>query len=83
NHYDDFLLSQNEIFKVRRDKFTAKLNAVGIPFEPMNGGIFLWLKTPKHYDGETFETYLLKEKSILVAPGVPFGEHGRHYVRIS
>ena len=45
NHYDDFLLSQNEIFKVRRDKFTAKLNAVGIPFEPMNGGIFLWLKT--------------------------------------
>lgn len=83
NHYDDFLVSQNEIFKVRRDKFTAKLKEASIPFEPMNGGIFLWLKTPKYYDGETFETYLLKEKSILVAPGIPFGEHGQDYVRIS
>ena len=30
-----------------------------------------------------FEQYLLKEQSILVAPGIPFGENGRHYVRIS
>ena len=34
-------------------------------------------------DSETFEQYLLKEKSILVAPGIPFGENGKHYVRIS
>src|SRR5699024_11978496 len=54
-----------------------------LPYTTLFRSIFLWLKTPKHYDGETFETYLLKEKSILVAPGVPFGEHGRHYVRIS
>ena len=26
---------------------------------------------------------MLKEQSILVAPGIPFGENGRHYVRIS
>jgi len=83
NHYDDFLVYQNEIFKARRDKFTAKLIEVGIPFEPMQGGIFLWLKTPENYDSERFEAYLLKEKSILVAPGIPFGEHGRGYVRIS
>lgn len=83
NHYDDFLVYQNEIFKARRDKFTAKLIEAGIPFEPMQGGIFLWLKTPENYDSERFEAYLLKEKSILVAPGIPFGEHGRGYVRIS
>lgn len=35
------------------------------------------------YDSESFEQYLLKEQSILVAPGIPFGENGRHYVRIS
>ena len=38
------------------------------------GGIYSWLRTPPGYDSETFEQYLLKEKSILVAPGIPFGE---------
>ncbi|ANQ65210.1 aminotransferase class I/II-fold pyridoxal phosphate-dependent enzyme [Staphylococcus equorum] len=83
NHYDDFLEEQNETFKKRRNQFEAKLNEVDIPFEPMKGGIFLWLKTPSKYDGEAFVEYLLQEQSILVAPGIPFGEHGRNYVRIS
>lgn len=35
------------------------------------------------YDSEAFEQLLLKEKSILVAPGKPFGENGNQYVRVS
>ena len=35
------------------------------------------------YDSEQFEQFLVKEKSILVAPGKPFGENGNRYVRIS
>lgn len=34
-------------------------------------------------DSEQFEQFLVKEKSILVAPGKPFGENGNRYVRIS
>ncbi|WP_251942435.1 aminotransferase class I/II-fold pyridoxal phosphate-dependent enzyme [Staphylococcus sp. Marseille-Q5304] len=83
NNYDDFLQQQNTTFKRRRDQFTAKLDEENLPYEPMTGGIFLWLKTPPDFDGESFEKYLLKELSILVAPGIPFGEHGRNYVRIS
>src|SRR5699024_4689562 len=83
NHYDAFLDEQNETFKSRRNQFEAKLKEVDIPFEPMKGGIFLWLKTPPNYEGEAFVEYLLQEYSILVAPGTPFGEHGRDYVRIS
>lgn len=83
NHYDSFLEAQNETFKRRRDEFEKKLIEAHIPFEPMRGGIFLWLQTPKGYDGEAFVTYLLQEQSILVAPGIPFGEHGKNYVRIS
>lgn len=83
NECDDFLIKQNEIFKTRRDQFEASLREVGIPFEPMKGGIFLWLQTPPDYDGEAFVEYLLQEVSILVAPGIPFGDNGQNYVRIS
>lgn len=83
NECDDFLIKQNEIFKNRRNKFEASLREANLPFEPMKGGIFLWLQTPPNYDGEVFVEYLLKEQSILVAPGIPFGDNGKNYVRIS
>ncbi|MDT3994876.1 aminotransferase class I/II-fold pyridoxal phosphate-dependent enzyme [Mammaliicoccus fleurettii] len=83
NECDDFLIKQNEIFKNRRNKFEASLREANLPFEPMKGGIFLWLQTPPKYDGEAFVEYLLKEQSILVAPGIPFGDNGKNYVRIS
>ncbi|WP_323704091.1 aminotransferase class I/II-fold pyridoxal phosphate-dependent enzyme [Mammaliicoccus sp. Dog046] len=83
NQCDAFLEQQNEIFKERRNQFEQRLKAVDIPFEPMKGGIFLWLKTPPNYNGESFVEYLLKEQSILVAPGIPFGDNGDAYVRIS
>ncbi|MGW8120619.1 N-succinyldiaminopimelate aminotransferase [Staphylococcus xylosus] len=83
NNYDAFLEEQNITFKRRRDEFEAKLQQADIPFEPMKGGIFLWLRTPRNFDGESFVDYLLQEQSILVAPGIPFGENGKDYVRIS
>ncbi|MCY1590404.1 aminotransferase class I/II-fold pyridoxal phosphate-dependent enzyme [Staphylococcus pettenkoferi] len=83
NHCDDFLVEQNAKFKRRRNAVEQKLREVGIPFEPMKGGIFIWLPTPPGYDGEAFVQYLLQEQSILVAPGIPFGENGRHYIRVS
>ncbi|PTE69651.1 N-succinyldiaminopimelate aminotransferase [Staphylococcus devriesei] len=83
NNYDDFLEQQNATFKRRRDAFEARLAKAHLPFVHSKGGIYSWLQTPPGYDSETFEQYLLKEKSILVAPGIPFGENGRHYVRIS
>ncbi|MDU9418458.1 aminotransferase class I/II-fold pyridoxal phosphate-dependent enzyme [Staphylococcus lloydii] len=83
NNYDDFLEQQNTKFRNRRDYIQAQLDEVNIPYEPMAGGIFLWLQTPPNYDGEQFVSYLLQEQSILVAPGIPFGQNGKHYVRMS
>ena len=54
-----------------------------MPFVSSKGGIYEWLHTPPGYDSETFEQFLLQELSILVAPGIPFGQNGKHYVRIS
>lgn len=83
NHYDEFLEQQNDIFKRRRDMFEHKLSEAGLPFVHSKGGIYCWLKTPPGYESESFEQFLLKEYSILVAPGIPFGENGRNYVRLS
>ncbi|MBE5660987.1 aminotransferase class I/II-fold pyridoxal phosphate-dependent enzyme [Staphylococcus sp. SS21] len=83
NNYDDFLEEQSNVFKARRDRFEAMLRKAHLPFVHAKGGIYAWLKTPPGYDSEQFEQFLVKEKSILVAPGKPFGENGNHYVRIS
>ena len=83
NHYDEFLEQQNDTFKRRRDMFERILSEAGLSFVHSKGGIYCWLKTPPGYESESFEQFLLKEYSILVAPGIPFGENGRNYVRLS
>ncbi|CAM3200211.1 aminotransferase class I/II-fold pyridoxal phosphate-dependent enzyme [Staphylococcus lugdunensis] len=83
NNYDDFLDQQNETFKRRRNYFEQQLLEAHLPFVSSKGGIYEWLHTPPGYDSETFEQFLLQELSILVAPGIPFGQNGKHYVRIS
>lgn len=53
---EPYLESQNNIFKARRDKVTAYLKQYEIPFEPMNGGIFLWIKVPDGFEGNHIQT---------------------------
>ncbi|TDL94290.1 aminotransferase class I/II-fold pyridoxal phosphate-dependent enzyme [Macrococcus brunensis] len=80
---EPFLETQNAIFRKRRDKVTSFLTEAGIPFEPMQGGIFLWLKIPDGYNSEAYVDDLLKKQSILTTPGLPFGSNGDQYIRIS
>lgn len=83
NECDETLREQTDIFKRRRNLIEEKLNAACIPHEPIKGGIFLWLPCPPGYSSDAFVDYLLKEVSILVAPGHPFGSEGEGYVRVS
>lgn len=80
---EPFLETQNAIFRKRRDRVTSFLTEAGIPFEPMQGGIFLWLRIPPGYKSEEYVDYLLKTQSILTTPGLPFGSNGDDYIRIS
>src|SRR5699024_2053970 len=60
-----------------------ELSEADIPIEPIEGGIFGWIKVPNEFNGESFVKYLLKEESILATPGIPFGSRGRNFIRIS
>lgn len=83
NECDDTLITQSQIFAKRRDLIEAALEQAQLPHESIKGGIFLWLKCPPGFTSDAFVDYLLKELSILVAPGHPFGHRGEGYVRVS
>lgn len=83
NREDDFLIAQRDIFKKRKDMVLKELSEADIPIEPIEGGIFGWIKVPDEFNGESFVKYLLKEESILATPGIPFGSRGRNFIRIS
>lgn len=83
NEEDDFLIAQRDIFRKRKDMVVKELSEAGIPIQPIEGGIFGWIRVPEEFDGESFVKYLLKEESILATPGIPFGSRGRNYIRIS
>lgn len=80
---DTLIPAQNEIFKQRKDFINEALHNLNIPIEPIQGGIFGWIKVPPGFNGESFALYLLKEQSILVTPGKPFGGRAEDYIRIS
>ena len=80
---DELILAQNEIFNRRKAFISDALTDLNIPLEPIEGGIFGWIKVPDGFNGESFTKYLLKEQSILVTPGKPFGSRAEDYIRIS
>ncbi|WP_344700992.1 aminotransferase class I/II-fold pyridoxal phosphate-dependent enzyme [Salinicoccus jeotgali] len=82
-HAEDILPVQKDTFSTRSRLVTGALLDMGIPINPIKGGIFGWIHVPEGFDGETFKAYLLHECSILVTPGIPFGSRGKYYIRIS
>lgn len=82
-HEAEILNHQNDKFKKRREFVETAFANMGIPLNPIKGGIFGWIGVPAGFDGESFTDYLLKEQSILVTPGVPFGSRGEYFIRIS
>lgn len=82
-HAPEILPAQKSIFLERKNYITDELWKIGIPLNPIDGGIFGWLRVPEAFDGESFVEYLLKEQSILATPGIPFGSRGKNYIRIS
>lgn len=80
---ETFLEEQNTLFRARRDKVTRALKDARIPFEPMQGGIFIWIKVPSEFNSEEYVDFLLKSQSILTTPGIPFGSLGDDYIRVS
>lgn len=64
---------------------TLKLmSKLGLECKLPLASLYLWIKVPVGFaDGQALADFLLREKRIIVTPGVAFGESGKKYIRVS
>jgi aminotransferase len=69
-------------YRSRRDALYKALQNIGWQATPSQGSFFCWLPVPQGHTSTSFADLLLEQASIVVAPGIGFGEHGEGYVRL-
>ena len=73
-----------ESYEKRRGVIATKLQKVGLTFALPEGSLYIWAKIPDSFiSSREFSMQLLKEKQILLTPGVAFGNNGDRFIRAS
>jgi alanine-synthesizing transaminase len=76
----------NEIYQSRRDALCDGLSRIGWEVERPRGTMFVWAPIPEPYlemGSLEFASFLVREASVAVSPGVGFGPGGEGYVRFA
>ncbi|MDR1357390.1 MAG: aminotransferase class I/II-fold pyridoxal phosphate-dependent enzyme [Tannerellaceae bacterium] len=74
----------NEVYRSRRDKAAAIMQAIGCSHDGKQAGLFLWGKIPAEAgSAEALSDKLLYEAGVFITPGHIFGSNGDRYMRIS
>jgi LL-diaminopimelate aminotransferase len=76
----DFLKTNNQVYKERRDVLVDRLCSMGFKCDKPKATFYVWLNC--RYNSMEFATKLLTI-GVAVTPGIGFGEHGENYVRFS
>jgi alanine-synthesizing transaminase len=86
-HCDDFIVQQNERYRVRRDVVCDGLTRIGWQTEKPRATMFVWAKVPdEHLRGKGTIDYamdLMDHAEVAIAPGRAFGENGEGYMRVA
>jgi alanine-synthesizing transaminase len=86
-HCDDFIVQQNERYRVRRDVVCDGLTRIGWQVERPRASMFVWARVPdEHLRGKGTIDYamdLMDHAEVAIAPGRAFGENGEGYMRIA
>lgn len=86
--YRSHVRRARKVYRERRDALVAALQKhshKGLSFTQTKGGLFLWLKLPKHMTSQNLET-LAATKGLSLAPGSRFfcnPAQGKHFVRLN
>jgi aspartate/methionine/tyrosine aminotransferase len=76
------------VYRERRDRMAAALEAVGWPVRRPSMALYLWLALPpqaqaKGWDSETFAAALLEATGVALTPGNGFGPGGEGWLRLA
>jgi len=70
-------------YEKNKETVMKAFSRLGLQMESPRGALYLWGKIPNNTKNSyTFSMELMKNKHILITPGVAFGIHGDRYVRI-
>ena len=73
---------RNQIYQRRRDRMMAALPEIGLQAQIPLGSLYIWAKAQQG-DGTTYTQRALEATSVVLAPGIIYGDAGKDYVRIS
>jgi len=79
----EWINSNNEIYRKRRDKVVSVLNQIGVHTNPPKAGLYIWTPVPKGYSSSQFASELLEQVNVVVTPGNGYGLGGEGYIRLS
>lgn len=81
----DTLEMMKKEYSVRRDILAAGLKKLGWDLDVPQATYYFWVKVPDKYkmNSISFSEFLLKEKGLIVTPGIGFGQMGEGYIRIA
>lgn len=76
------------IYRERRDRMAARLEAAGWPVRMPSMALYLWLELPERaraagLDSESFCARLLEATGVCLTPGNGFGAGGEGYARLA
>jgi LL-diaminopimelate aminotransferase len=71
------------IYQRRRDMVRRVFDEIGIMTKGGDGTFYLWVAAPSGSTSLEFATKLLDEASVLVTPGIAYGQYGEGYFRVS
>ena len=79
----EWIHSNNEIYRRRRDRVVSTLREIGIDAIAPKAGLYIWVPTPEGYSSAEFAQKLLEERNVVVTPGNGYGPAGEGYIRLS
>jgi len=83
NINSDWITSNNEIYKRRRDRMVSVLNSIGLIVPTPKAGLYVWAKCPDGWTSASLAAELLDKHSVVVTPGRGYGEYGEGFIRLS
>ena len=79
----EWIDTNNAIYKRRRDKVVAALNEIGLEAKTPKATLYIWTRVPEGYTSASFAEKMLQERDVVVTPGASYGPSGEGYIRLS